>query len=83
MVCLLSSTCGLAAPPDCAAPGSRNDYGDAGTGAATLGKPMCGGSRVTPTSVIPSQESAMRPNAIKNDVLAGKPIAGAMVFEFF
>ncbi|MFL6664078.1 MAG: HpcH/HpaI aldolase family protein [Rhizobacter sp.] len=25
----------------------------------------------------------MRPNAIKNDVLAGKPVAGAMVFEFF
>ena len=25
----------------------------------------------------------MRPNAIKNDVLAGKAVAGAMVFEFF
>jgi 2-dehydro-3-deoxyglucarate aldolase/4-hydroxy-2-oxoheptanedioate aldolase len=25
----------------------------------------------------------MKPNAIKNDVLAGKPVAGAMVFEFF
>jgi 2-dehydro-3-deoxyglucarate aldolase/4-hydroxy-2-oxoheptanedioate aldolase len=25
----------------------------------------------------------MRPNAIKGDVLAGKPVAGAMVFEFF
>ncbi len=25
----------------------------------------------------------MQPNAIKNDVLAGKPVAGAMVFEFF
>jgi len=25
----------------------------------------------------------MKPNAIKHDVLAGKPVAGAMVFEFF
>lgn len=25
----------------------------------------------------------MKPNAIKRDVLAGKPVAGAMVFEFF
>ncbi len=25
----------------------------------------------------------MKPNAIKKDVLAGKPVAGAMVFEFF
>ena len=25
----------------------------------------------------------MKPNLIKNDVLAGKPVAGAMVFEFF
>ena len=25
----------------------------------------------------------MRPNVIKQDVLAGKPVAGAMVFEFF
>ncbi len=25
----------------------------------------------------------MKPNSIKNDVLAGKPVAGAMVFEFF
>ena len=25
----------------------------------------------------------MKPNAIKQDVLAGKPVAGAMVFEFF
>ncbi|MGE0799516.1 MAG: HpcH/HpaI aldolase/citrate lyase family protein [Lautropia sp.] len=25
----------------------------------------------------------MKPNAIKSDVLAGKPVAGAMIFEFF
>src|SRR6185436_19449707 len=30
-----------------------------------------------------SRGDAMRPNAIKGDVLAGKAIAGAMVFEFF
>src|SRR6478609_1467801 len=29
------------------------------------------------------QETAMRPNAIKADVLAGRAVAGAMVFEFF
>ena len=25
----------------------------------------------------------MKPNAIKNDLLAGKTVAGAMIFEFF
>ena len=25
----------------------------------------------------------MKPNPIKNDVLAGQPVAGAMIFEFF
>jgi 2-keto-3-deoxy-L-rhamnonate aldolase RhmA len=29
------------------------------------------------------QEAMMKPNAIKQDVLAGKTVAGAMVFEFF